>query len=187
MPPECGRVSSSTGETRACARDQVNRWGGGCWYMTSMGTQSKAQTRPNKVKRRRTFVFWLPYFDAARFSSSPLRKKSNNRWGAAGEILDSGCPPPPCAVGHALPRAHTHACVARASLEVASAETVVTEGDGALTLAASCRLSVSAEPEDGAGGTKAVSGVSARGCGREAGATYKPGVDDAYLPQAPPS
>lgn len=95
--------------------------------------------------------------------------------------------PPPCAVGHALPRAHTHACVARASLEVASAETVVTEGDGALTLAASCRLSVSAEPEDGAGGTKAVSGVSARGCGREAEATYKPGVDDAYLPQAPPS
>lgn len=28
MPPECGRVSSSTGETRAGARDQVNRWGG---------------------------------------------------------------------------------------------------------------------------------------------------------------
>lgn len=121
---------------------------------------------------------------------SPLHlcaKKSNNRWCAAGEILDSGCPPPPCAVGHALPRAHTRACVARASLEVASAETVVTEGDGALTLAASCRLSVSAEPEDGAGGTKAVSGVSARGCGREARATCKPGVDDAYLPQAPPS
>lgn len=36
----------STGESRACACAQVNRWGWGCWYMTSTGTRRKVQLWP---------------------------------------------------------------------------------------------------------------------------------------------
>lgn len=105
-------VCVSTGEPRARACAQVNRWGWECWSVTSAGTRCEVQpwrklvhdTSLSVTAARRRVAFILRVF-RNKNTKSPVACFLIRACAAPG-ILGSGWLP--CVVGHARTRAHTH-------------------------------------------------------------------------------